>query len=295
MVKKLLLLFFSFVIVEIHLLAQEVAIPDLKNRVTDLTGTLSSAEIDQLERRLSAHEQEMGGQVAVLVIPTTGDESIEQYSIRVAESWKIGREEVDDGVIFLVAMEDRKMRIEVGYGLEGALTDAQSKRIITNVVTPEFRSGHYYKGISAGVEVILSAIQGEDLPPVVREDHSDSSSSGPGWIVPVAIIGFILTGFMKVLLTKKLGKGKATGISALVVFVLGWIFIGLFVGLFIAAIVSIFMSVPSNGRGGRGGRGGGFYGGGFGGGGFSGGGGFGGGGFSGGGGGFGGGGASGGW
>ncbi|MFT6881671.1 MAG: hypothetical protein ACJAVY_000461 [Marinoscillum sp.] len=283
------LLFF----LSLEVIAQDVALPTLTKRVTDLTNTLSSAEQSSLEQKLKNYEDAKGSQLVVVMLPTTGDETIEQYSIRLGEKQKIGREGVDDGVIMLFAMEDRKMRIEVGYGLEGALTDALSKRIITNIITPEFRSGHIYKGIDSGVDVVISAISGEELPPAVRKNTSSSKSSGNSWLLPIIILGFILTGVIKTVLTKKLGKSKATGVSAAIVFVLGWLLVGLFAGIFISAIVAIFMSVPSNG--GNGGRGGGMYwGGGLGGGGFSGGGGgFGG--FSGGGGGFGGGGASGGW
>lgn len=274
-----------------HLLAQDVALPELNQRVTDLTGTLAPAEQEQLERKLQQFEEAKGSQVAVVLIPTTGDETIEQYAIRLAEKWKIGREGVDDGVIMLFAMQDRKMRIEVGYGLEGALTDALSKRIIANLITPEFRSAHFYKGIDSGVDAVLSVISGEELPPALQKQSQKQSSSNK-WVMPVLIFGFVGAAILKALLTKKLGKGKATGVSAVLVFVLGWIFIGLLAGVFIAVIVAIFMGVPSNS--GRGGRGGGMMW--MGGGGFSGGGGGGfGGGFSGGGGGFGGGGASGGW
>jgi len=290
---KIRILIPLFIFLSLGAWSQDVALPDLTRRVTDLTGTLTPAEQNSLEQKLLNYENTKGSQVVVVLIPTTGEETIEQYSIRLGEAWKIGRQGADDGVIMLFAMTDRKMRIEVGYGLEGALTDALSKRIITNVITPEFRSGHFYKGIDSGVDVVISAIMGEELPPAVKQ-RSTNSTSSKSWVLPVLVLGFIFTGILKTVLTKKLGKGKATGLSAVIVFILGWLLIGLAAGIFIAIIVAIFMSVPSNG--GRGGRGGGgmYWGGGFGGGGYSGGGGgFGG--FSGGGGGFGGGGASGGW
>lgn len=292
-VKKEILLPIVFLMLSFVLAAQDmVSVPELNRRVTDLTGTLSSGEINALESKLASLEESKGSQVAVLIIETTGDETIEQYGIRVVDQWKLGREGVDDGVLFLVAMKDRKMRIEVGYGLEGAITDALSKRIISNVVTPEFRSGHYYNGIDRGVDIIISAIQGEELPPAVAEDQSESSEF-ESWILPLLIFGFFASGILKALLKKKLGSGKATALISVIVFVLGWLLVGLLAGIFISVIVAIFTSVPTTG--GRGGRGGGYWGGGYGrGGGYSGGGGgFGG--FSGGGGGFGGGGASGGW
>ena len=276
------------------LLAQDVALPDLKSRVTDKTGTLSSGEINSLNRKLTSFEESKGSQVIVVLIPTTGEETIEQYTIRLAEAWKIGREGVDDGVIMLFAMDDRKMRIEVGYGLEGALTDALSKRIISNVITPEFRSGHFYKGIDSGVDVVLSAVSGEELPPAAVKQETASNDGGSGrFMVVLFVFGIIGLAVLKAILQKSMGKSKAVGVVSVIVFILGWIFMGIFLSIFITAVVSIFMAVPSGG--GRGGRGGGgmYWGGG---GGFSGGGGFGGGGgFSGGGGGFGGGGASGGW
>ncbi len=288
-IQILLLLLFA----NLQVFAQDVELPSLSRRVTDLTGTLSSAEQNSLEQTLSNYESERGSQIVVVLIRTTGDETIEQYSIRLAEAWKIGREGVDDGIIMLFAMADRKMRIEVGYGLEGALTDALSKRIITNVIVPEFRSGHFYKGIQRGVDVVISAISGEELPPAVSSRSSGSDGNSLRKLVPVLfILSFGFIAGLKSFLSKKIGKGGATGVLGLIIFVLGWIFIGAIAGLFIAIFVSILLNVPSNGRrGGR--RGGGMYWGGSSGGFSSGGGGFGG--FSGGGGGFGGGGASGGW
>ncbi|MEO9474261.1 MAG: TPM domain-containing protein [Cyclobacteriaceae bacterium] len=265
----------------------------MSKRVTDLTGTLSQSEQRILEDKLKTFESEKGSQVVVVIIPTTGDESIEQYSIRLAEQWKIGRGGVDDGVIMLFSMNDRKMRIEVGYALEGALTDALSKRIIENVIVPDFRSGHFYNGIDRGVGVVLTAISGEELPPVVRQKSSASTGGKSPWralLFPLMVVLFIVSGLLKSVFGKKYGKGKMIAISAAIVFVLGWVFFGLLVSIFITAILTIFTAMPSGGRGGRGG--GGIY---MGGGGFSSGGGGFGGGFSGGGGGFGGGGASGGW
>ncbi|WP_258105480.1 YgcG family protein [Marinoscillum sp. MHG1-6] len=280
------------------LFAQNIPLPKLTQRVTDQTGTLGSGEKSALEQKLKNFESAKGSQVVIVIIPTTGDETIEQYSIRLAEDWKIGRDGVDDGVIMLFAMQDRKMRIEVGYGLEGALTDALSKRIITNVIIPDFRSGHFYRGIDHGLDIVLSAINGEALPPVVtRTSTSSSNRNGKNplgaFVFPLMVVVFIGAGIARSVLGKKYGKGKVTGVLAGIIFLLSWIFISLAAAIFITAIVSIFISVPSGGGGRRGGGGGFFMGGGYGGG-FSGGGGFGGG-FSGGGGGFGGGGASGGW
>src|SRR3954451_16963727 len=128
----------------------DVAVPPLTGRVVDMTATLSSSDIASLDRTLKDFEARKGSQVAVLIVPTTKPERIEQSSLRVAEAWKIGRKKIDDGAILVVAKDDRKLRIEVGYGLEGALTDVTAKRIIDEVITPKFRSGDFAGGISAG-------------------------------------------------------------------------------------------------------------------------------------------------
>src|SRR5512147_166739 len=143
----------------------EVAVPPLKARITDLTGTLTQSQRDTLERELQAFESRKGSQIAVLIVPTTRPEAIEQYSLRVAETWKLGRKGVDDGVLLLVAKDDRKLRIEVGYGLEGALNDATAKRIVSEVISPDFKRGEFYAGIDAGVTAISKVIEGEPLPP----------------------------------------------------------------------------------------------------------------------------------
>jgi uncharacterized protein len=143
----------------------DVAVPALTGRVVDQTGTLSSSEQADLSRTLADFEKRKGSQIAVLIVPTTQPESIEQFSIRVAEAWKIGRSKVDDGAILLVAKNDRKLRIEVGYGLEGALTDATTKRIIDEIIAPRFKSGDFAGGITAGAERMMKIIDGEPLPP----------------------------------------------------------------------------------------------------------------------------------
>ena len=143
----------------------EVAIPPLKQRVTDLTSTLDASQLQTLETKLAAFEKAKGSQIAVLVLPTTQPEVIEQFAIRVVEVWKLGRKGVDDGVLLLVAKDDRKLRIEVGYGLEGALNDATAKRIVAEVISPAFKQGDFYGGIDAGVTSIIKVIEGEPLPP----------------------------------------------------------------------------------------------------------------------------------
>src|SRR5215212_10936009 len=144
--------------------AADVAVPPLSGRVVDQTGTLSPADIDTLTQRLKNFEERKGSQIAVLMVPTTAPETIEQYSIRVAEAWKIGRKKIDDGAVLVIAKDDRKLRIEVGYGLEGALNDLTARRIIDEDITPKFKAGDFAGGISAGVNRIIRVIEGEKLP-----------------------------------------------------------------------------------------------------------------------------------
>src|SRR5262249_7168444 len=145
--------------------AADVAVPPLRARVTDLTGTLSTQQVQALDSRLRDFEGAKGSQIAVLMLPTTQPATIEQYSIRPAEARKMGRARVDDGVILVVAKNDRKLRIEVGRGLEGAIPDALAKRIVSDVIAPRFKSGDFYGGISAGTDALMKLIEGEALPP----------------------------------------------------------------------------------------------------------------------------------
>lgn len=270
--------------------AQEIALPLLENRVTDLTGTLTEIEQEALENKLADLEKTKGSQVVVVIIPTTGNETIEQYSMRLAESWKIGRSGVDDGVILLFAMNDHNIRIEVGYGLEGALTDILSKRIITNVIVPAFRSGQYYQGIDRGVDIVLSVINGEELPPVVKDSPSESGGKSNGnpdvksgkksnGLVSKAVILLMAIGgiYLKKFLKKKFGNKQSWQILLAIAAVLIWIFAGLATLIGLALLVLLvsrfFIDLPSSasrrhyyGGGGSSGRGsssgGGFSGGG---------------------------------
>jgi uncharacterized protein len=262
--------------------AAGVAVPELKARVTDLTGTLSSGEQSQLESALAAFESRKGSQVAVLLVPTTQPETIEQYGIRVAEAWKLGRKKVDDGALLLIAKDDHTVRIEVGYGLEGILPDAIAKRIIEEDIVPRFKQGDFAGGVRAGANRIMRVIDGEPLPAPV---HRSSGFKGFDKLFPVLFFAIpIGGGLLRLLLGRLLagliGAGGAGGIA--------W-FLGapLPVLGFVAFFVFLFIALGGGGRGVRSSSG------------WSGGGGWssggGGGGFSGGGGSFGGGGASGRW
>ena len=255
-----------------------LALPPLTQRVTDLTGTLSAPQRAELEAKLSAFEQKKGAQIAVLLAPTFQPESIEQFGIRLAEAWKIGRKGIDDGVILLIAKDDRQLRIEVGYGLEGALNDATAKRIISEVITPRFREGDYAAGIDAGVTAIQTVIEGEPLPPPSAASSTNRSGQLEGGLLP------LLAGaaFLAPLLNRLLGLGGSMLAAGIGMLIGGWLLGSWLIGLVFGVFVLFFSFMRGGLGGGMGGMGG-----------YSGG--LGGGGFSGGGGGFGGGGASGRW
>jgi len=257
----------------------EVAVPPPTQRVTDLTATLDAGQTQSLEARLAAFEQQKGAQLAVLIVPTTQPETIEQYGLRVVEAWKLGRKGVDDGVLLLVAKDDRALRIEVGYGLEGALNDATANRIVEEIIVPHFKSGEFYSGIEAGIAAIIKVIEGEPLPPPKRL----SVAAGQD-MQSLMFIGFVIVVAVGGMLRAILGRVPAALLLGGVLGGLAWLLlasalIALLAGL--AAFVFVLLGGIGRGMGG----------GGFGGGGGS----FGGGGFGGGGGGFGGGGASGRW
>jgi uncharacterized protein len=271
----------------------DVAVPPLSGRVVDQTGTLSSGSIDRLTQTLKNLEARKGSQIAVLIVPTTAPETIEQFSIRVAEAWKIGRKKIDDGALVVVAKDDRKVRIEVGYGLEGALNDATAKRIIDEVMTPRFRNGDFAGGISAGVDRIVGVIDGEPLPaPPQRQQSSGVLSDIDPFFLIVAVV--VAAGIFRGALGRLFGS-LATGglVAAIFWFAAASLALSIISGI-IAFLISMFTDAMTS-SGGTG-RGGGWVGGGYPGGGYSGGSSSGdGGGFSGGGGSFGGGGASGSW
>jgi uncharacterized protein len=264
-------------------------VPPLEARVTDLTGTLTAGQQADLEQKLAAFEQRKGAQVALLIVPTTVPEAIEQYSLRVAEAWKLGRARPDDGVLLLVALRDRALRIEVGYGLEGVLPDAIARRIIDDTITPLFRQGDFYGGVTAGLQRIMSVVDGEPLPPPDRQWRRPGDSL-PGFL-PFLFVGvLVVSSVLRALLGRTLGAVATGGIAGAVVWLLSKLVVAAVFAGVLGLLFSLFAGVASGLRGGRGGGFGGWGGGGFGGGGFGGRGGFGGGG-----GGFGGGGASGRW
>lgn len=229
--------------------------------VTDKAGILTASQVDTLNRKLSGFEQSSGAQFIVYVLPSLGGESLEDFTIRCATKWKVGQKKYDNGLILFVFVQDKKVRVEVGYGLEGTITDAFSSRVIRDDITPHFRQGDWYGGLDAAADAIIAKIRGGEapVPPLQPRGSSQPGGTGnaAGSIIPFLIVIVVLFFILPLLTRRRSGCG-------------GCFWPMLFLG---------------------GGRGTTFGGGGFGGGGFGGGGG----GFSGGGGGFGGGGASGGW
>lgn len=220
-----------------HAQAELVAIPALKTRVTDLTQTLSAEQQSQLEAKLANFEQQKGSQIAVLIVPTTQPEDIDQYSIRVVESWKLGRDKQDDGVLILLDVGQKKSRIEVGYGLEGALNDLTAERIRVEVMRPYIRSGDIYGGLNAGVDRIISVIEGEHLPPPsAKAKHSGNLSN----LLPVLFFGALISGLA---LRSALGSFVGSAINGGIVGGALWL-IGLALGgAILLGIVAFFITM----------------------------------------------------
>ena len=280
---------------------QEVPVPQLTARVTDTTGTLDQGQKAALEEKLKALEEKKGAQVFVLMVPTVQPDTVESYSRRVFDQWKVGRAKVDDGILFLIAKNDRRMRLEVGYGLEGAVPDALASRIINDYVAPHFKTNDYAGGVNAGVTALVSLIENEALPVPEKKTASDSDGFDEGLIGalgPMLMFGFFLIAFFPPVISAVAAGVMLFAITGNII----WAGLAAIAALVISSIAKKVVPRGSvrgarrNGSilgGGLGGLGGGFGsgrgGGGFGGGGF-------GGGFGGGGGGSsGGGGASGGW
>ncbi|MFM0556878.1 TPM domain-containing protein [Paraburkholderia sediminicola] len=239
----------------------DVAVPTLTARVTDETGTLTGEQRANLEQTLKNFEAQKGSQISVLIVPTTLPETIEQYSIRVAEQWKLGRKNVDDGALLIVAKNDRALRIEVGYGLEGALNDATSNRIINETIVPRFKQGDFYGGIAAGVDSIIRVVSGEPLP---AQAKNRGGYSGVGQLLPIL---FVLTVVAGGVLRSIIGRLPGAVVTGGAIGVLAWLLSGtILAAIFAGAIALAFTLVGSGlgayvgGRyigGGRGGLGGG--------------------------------------
>jgi uncharacterized protein len=247
--------------------AAEVAVPPLTGRIVDLTGTLSSDFIDQQSARLKDLETRKGSQVAVLIVPTTQPETIEQYSIRAADAWKIGRRKIDDGALLVVAKNDHKLRIEVGYGLEGALTDVSARRIIDEVIVPRFKTGDFEGGIAAGLTRIIGVIQGEPLPVPQPEASHEADADLLGFIFsPFGLLGFVaIASILRGILGRLLGSTATAGvIGGLAWWLLGSLAVSGIIGVaafFITMFADSFLGASLDA--GRNSRRGGSYGGGW--------------------------------
>jgi uncharacterized protein len=232
----------ALLVVGTTVMAAPVPVPALKSRVTDLTGTLNSGQCQQLEGTLQQFESTKGSQVVVLIVPSTGEETIEQFGIRVADVWKIGRQGVNDGAILLVAKNDRTLRIEVGRGLEGALPDATASRIINEIIVPFFKKGDFSGGIEAGVGRILKVIQGEPLPAPAAGMNRKNSKIGD--FFPLLFIGVpIFFSFLGLLISRLLAGVIGGGIMGVATYLFtGALVMGLMIGVFFFVIIILIAS-----------------------------------------------------
>jgi uncharacterized protein len=220
----------------------EVAIPQLTGRVVDQTGTLATSDVTSLTQKLKDLETRKGSQIAVLIVPTTQPEDIAQFSIRVAEAWKIGRKKVDDGALLVVAKNDHRLRIEVGYGLEGALTDVTSRRIIDEDIAPKLRGGDFVGGINAGVDRMIAVANGEQLPaPQPQASHGqdldwDSITSFAPFVLIGAIVG---GGILRAIFGRLLGSVATGGLFG----VIAWIVAGSFLAAILVGIAGFVIAI----------------------------------------------------
>jgi uncharacterized protein len=236
-----------------------VPVPPLSGRVVDQTGTLAAGDVSTLVQTLRDLETRKGSQIAVLIVPTTDGEAIEQYALRVAEAWKIGRKKIDDGALLVIAKNDRRLRIEVGYGLEGALTDATTKRIIDEDITPKFKTGDFAGGVTAGVDRMVRIADGEKLPEPEPPHWQPSDSFDPSdlfnpfLLIPAVIFG----GLLRSMMGRLLGSATAGVLTGLI----AWFLVGsLLAAVIVGAVASLFVLISdgfaSAGPGRRGGSGG---------------------------------------
>ncbi len=255
-------------------LAQDLtAVPPLTGPVVDLTNTLQPQEQSALSQRLMDFSKTKGAQVQVLIIPTTGNEEIAQYAVRVGDAWKLGRKNIDDGVIMIVAKDDHKIWLAPGRGLEGVIPDIYAKRITADIMRPQFKTGNFSQGINDGIDAVIKLVNGETLPAVQNRTSDNVQGGGLGQALIMGLFaGTIVGGILRAIGGKAVGFLGGAGVGGFVAFIVG----GGIIGAIIAGIAGAIFSLMRGG-------GGGYYGGGFGG--WS----------SGGGGGFGGGGGGGGW
>ncbi|MDR6203916.1 TPM domain-containing protein [Paraburkholderia graminis] len=221
-----------------------VAIPALNAHVVDETATLSDAQRAALEQTLQAFETKKGSQISVLMVATTRPETIEQYSIRVVEQWKLGRKRIDDGALLIIAQDDRTLRIEVGYGLEGVLNDATSSRIINETIVPRFKEGDFYGGVTAGVDSIMRVVDGEPLPPL--EQPAASASGQLARYLPVLFVLTLVAGGVCRVVLGRLSGSVVTGAAVIVV---AWLLSGAWLIAVAAGAIAMVFTLLGSGLG----------------------------------------------
>ena len=203
--------------------------------VNDFAGVLKETERQQMETKLAAFEKNTGNEIAVVIIPDLGGDTIENFSVELFKEWGIGKKSKDNGILLLVARDDRKVRIEVGYGLEGSLTDAQSSWILKNIIVPAFRENNFYGGIDGAVDKIMAAVNGENIP----EDVSGQNGGSDKNYFNIAF--FVL--FCLMWLTSILGRSKSWWLGGILGGVAG-IIIGLIKGFLYAGLLGIGILIP---------------------------------------------------
>jgi uncharacterized membrane protein YgcG len=204
-----LLLFISTIAVAL------VPVPAFTSKVIDLSGALSSSQIASLEHSITAFESNKNSKIAILVIPSTKPESIEEYSLRTVEQWQLGRKKINDGVLLLIATEDRALRIEVGYGLEGILTDESCQRIISEIISPELKAKNIYAGINKGILQIMTVINSGSLTinnfhPKISPHQAELNKKVEEFVTFFIFIVIMLVIFLNV---KRKKRGSNEGIT----------------------------------------------------------------------------------
>lgn len=223
-------------------IAQE-PVPPLTGHVIDQTRTLNAQQTSTLEQSLTEFEARKGSHLAVLIVASTAPEEIEQFSLRVAEQWKLGREKVDDGAVLVVSKDDRAVRIEVGYGLEGALTDIAAKRIISEIILPRFRQRDFYGGVTAGVGQIIRIVGGEALP--VPKSSSPEAKDDLQRYGPVL---FIVALFLGGVLRSAIGKVPGAVVTGSAVGVMAWFMVGALSIALVSAIAALLFTLMGGDR-----------------------------------------------
>jgi uncharacterized protein len=231
-----------------------VEIPKLSSRVTDLTGTLNAGQAQALESKLATFEAKKGSQIAILIVPTTEPEDIAEFAIKVVDLWGIGRKGIDDGLILIIAKNDRKIRVEVNYGLEGVIPDAIAKRIGTETIAPYFKNDDYYGGINAGVDQIMGLIEGEQLPVPTQTNISQQDEGGFIFL----LFGGLFAGSLFSSMFGRVAGGLIAGIGS---GLLAYLLLGFGIGAILIGIIVFFLTSARSGGGGGGWSNGGGYGG----------------------------------